>query len=95
MPIITPNQKVQQTKMFGEDKIEVILVGDTFDDCAVAAKKYTAENDMTFIPPFDDYKIIEGQATVGVEIFEELSIIRLYIFTGWWWRSSCRGGHLF
>ncbi|MEP7278087.1 MAG: threonine ammonia-lyase [Bacteroidota bacterium] len=72
MPIITPNQKVHQTKMFGEDFVEVVLTGDTFDDCAVAAKKYTLENDMVFIPPFDDYKIIEGQATVGVEILEDL-----------------------
>ncbi len=79
MPFITPNQKVQQTKMFGEDKIEVILLGDTFDDCAVAAKQYTEDHGMTFIPPFDDYKIIEGQATVGVEIFEELSTVD-YLF---------------
>jgi threonine dehydratase len=79
MPIITSNQKVHQTKMFGEDKIEVKLVGDTFDDCAVAAKKFTEENGMTFIPPFDDYKIIEGQGTVGVEILEDLSQID-YIF---------------
>jgi len=73
MPVITPNQKINQTKMFGEDFIEVKLIGDTFDDCAVAAKKYTEENDMTFIPPFDDYKIIEGQGTVGVEILEDFS----------------------
>ncbi len=79
MPFITPNQKVQQTKMFGEDMIEVVLVGDTFDDCAIAAKKYTEENGMTFIPPFDHYKIIEGQATVGVEIFEELTTVD-YLF---------------
>jgi threonine dehydratase len=57
--------------MFGEDFVEVVLTGDTFDDCAVAAKKYTIENGMVFIPPFDDYKIIEGQATVGVEILED------------------------
>ncbi len=75
MPVITPNQKINQTKMFGEDKIEVRLVGDTFDDCAAAAKSYTAENGMTFIPPFDDYKIIEGQGTVGLEIVEELADI--------------------
>ncbi|MDB5249513.1 MAG: ilvA [Segetibacter sp.] len=79
MPSITPNQKVKQTKMFGEDKIEIVLVGDTFDDCAIAAKKYTEEKGMTFIPPFDDYRIIEGQATVGVEIFEELTDID-YVF---------------
>src|SRR5258705_9206032 len=61
MPIITPSQKVNQTKMFGEDNIEIKLIGDTYDDCAVAAKEFTEENGMTFIPPFDDLKIIEGQ----------------------------------
>ena len=71
MPFVTPNQKVSQTKMFGEDFVEVVLIGDTFDDCAIAAKKYTQENGMVFIPPFDDYKIIEGQATVGVEILAD------------------------
>ena len=73
MPVITPNQKISQTKMFGEDNVTVKLVGDTFDDCAIAAKKYTEENNMVFIPPFDDYKIIEGQGTVGVEILEQLN----------------------
>jgi threonine dehydratase len=79
MPVITPNQKINQTKMFGEDFIEVRLIGDTFDDCAIAAKKYTEENGLTFIPPFDDYKIIEGQGTVGVEILEELNDVD-YVF---------------
>jgi len=79
MPVITPKQKISQTKMFGENFIEVKLVGDTFDDCAVAAKKYTGENSMTFIPPFDDYRIIEGQGTVGVEILEDQSDID-YLF---------------
>jgi len=72
MPVITPRQKIRQTKMFGGEWIEVKLQGDTFDDCAVAAKKYTVENEMVFIPPFDDFRIIEGQGTVGVEILDEL-----------------------
>src|SRR3990170_6287042 len=71
MPIITPKQKVNQTRMFGEENIEIKLVGDTFDDCAVAAKQFTEENAMTFIPPFDDHRIIEGQATVAVEILAD------------------------
>lgn len=79
MPIITPNQKVKQTKMHGENNIEVRLVGDTFDDCAIAAKQFTLENGMTFIPPFDDLRIIEGQATVGKEILEDLSSVD-YLF---------------
>ena len=79
MPIVTPKQKVRQTRMFGGDNIEVRLIGDTFDDCAIAAKKFTEEQGMIFIPPFDDYKIIEGQGTVGVEILEDLSGID-YLF---------------
>lgn len=79
MPVITPNQKISQTRMHGEGFIEVKLVGDTFDDCAFAAKKYTEENGMTFIPPFDDLRIIEGQGTVAVEVLEDLSYID-YLF---------------
>ena len=79
MPTITPRQKVNQTKMFGEDFVEVVLTGDTFDDCAIAAKAYTEQHSKVFIPPFDDYKVIEGQATVGMEILEKLSGID-YVF---------------
>ncbi|MFI5192809.1 MAG: threonine ammonia-lyase [Chitinophagales bacterium] len=79
MPIITPKQKVDQTKMFGENFVEIKLVGDTFDDCAVAAKKFTTDHQMTFIPPFEDLRIIEGQATVALEILEDLSDID-YLF---------------
>lgn len=71
MPVITPKQKITQTKMFGEEYIEVKLAGDTYDDCAIAAKAFTAINGMQFIPPFDDYRIIEGQGTVGIEILED------------------------
>jgi threonine dehydratase len=55
------------------------LVGDTYDDCAVAAQAFTEENGMTFIPPFEHPKIIEGQATVAVEILNELSKVD-YLF---------------
>jgi threonine dehydratase len=79
MPVITPKQKINQTAMFGEDNIEIKLVGDTFDDCAVAAKRFTDANHMTFIPPFDDYRIIEGQGTVAAEILEDQSAID-YLF---------------
>src|SRR6187401_420318 len=75
MPIITSQQKIQQTKMFGEGFIEIKLIGDTYDDCSVAAKQYTQQQAMAFIPPFEDVRIIEGQATVGVEILEDLSDI--------------------
>lgn len=79
MPVITPKQKVNQTKMFGADNIEIRLIGDTFDDCAVAARKFTQANNMTFIPPFDDQRIIEGQGTVALEILEDLAQVD-YLF---------------
>lgn len=72
MPRHTPKQKIDQTEMFGAEFIEIILTGDTFDDCLQEALKYTGEKNMTFIPPFDDYHVMEGQGTVGVEILEDL-----------------------
>ncbi|ACU59420.1 threonine ammonia-lyase [Chitinophaga pinensis] len=79
MPIITPKQKVNQVNMFGGENIEIRLVGDTFDDCAAEAQAFTKAHNMTFIPPFDDAKIIEGQGTVAVEILEDQSKID-YVF---------------
>ena len=80
MPVITPNQKISQTKMFGDRSVEIKLIGDNFDECATAAKQFTKENGMTFIPPFDDYKVIEGQATVGVEILDDINHNIDYLF---------------
>ena len=79
MPGITPKQKISQTRMWGEDSIEIKLVGDTYDDCAIAAMQYTKDHGLTFIPPFENYKIMEGQGTVGLEILEDLPQID-YLF---------------
>lgn len=72
MPEITPKQKVNQTTLFGNGWVNIVLVGDTFDDCLAEALRFTAEKDMTFVPPFDNYHVIEGQGTVGVEVLEDL-----------------------
>lgn len=72
MPGPTPRQKISQTEMWGNGNVEIILTGDTFDDCQKAALAYTAEYGMTFIPPFDDLKIVEGQGTVAVEALQDL-----------------------
>src|SRR6201994_17568 len=61
MPEITPKQKVTQTEMFGNGNVEIVLTGDTFDDSLREALIYTEAHEMTFIPPFDNYKVIEGQ----------------------------------
>ncbi len=71
MPAITPKQKINQVKMFGGDSIEIVLVGDTFDECQTYAMAYAHEHEKVFVPPFDHLKIIEGQGTVGKEILEQ------------------------
>ncbi|MBK3517315.1 threonine ammonia-lyase [Carboxylicivirga marina] len=71
MPATTPRQKVNQVKMFGQGFVEVILKGDTFDDAYKAAMDECARTGRTFIHPFDDPQIIEGQATVGLELIEQ------------------------
>lgn len=80
MPAPTPNQKVEQVKMFGEDFIEIKLVGDTFDDASEAAMKECKEQGKTFIHPFDDQKVIEGQGTIGLEIIEQTQLPIDYVF---------------
>jgi threonine dehydratase len=79
MPAITPKQKINQVKMFGGDNIEIVLTGDTFDECQTHALEYTQKNNMVFIPPFDHIKVIEGQGTVAKEILDEVSGID-YVF---------------
>lgn len=79
MPAITPKQKINQVRMFGGDNIEIVLTGDTFDDCQAQALEFTKEHNKVFIPPFDHLKVIEGQGTVGKEILDDLSGID-YVF---------------
>ena len=79
MPQITPKQKVSQTEMFGNGNVKIVLTGDTFDDCLKEALEYTVANNMTFVPPFDNYEIIAGQGTVGVEILEDLPDVEAVI----------------
>lgn len=80
MPSPTPKQKINQVKMFGEQYVDVILIGDTFDDAKYVATLESERLQKTFIHPFDDEKIIEGQATVGLEILEQSEYPIDYIF---------------
>jgi len=80
MPITTPKQKLEQVKMFGGNFVEIKLKGDTFDASKYAAMKYSLENNAEFIHPFDDLQIIEGQATLALEILEQTDDKIDYIF---------------
>ncbi|MDF1550310.1 MAG: threonine ammonia-lyase IlvA, partial [Bacteroidales bacterium] len=55
------------------DKVDIILIGDTFDEAKEAAINDSQTNKLVFIPPFDDVNIIEGQATIGLEILENMN----------------------
>ena len=72
MPVTTPQQKIQKTKMFGGDQIEVRLVGDYFDKTLDEAQRFCAEEGAYFLSPFDDDNVIEGQASVAVDIEDQL-----------------------
>lgn len=80
MPVVTPKQKIDQTKMFGGEWVEVVLEGDTFDDSKKAAQIFCEAEGKTFVHPFDDVKTIEGQATVGLEILEQSNVPIDYVF---------------
>ena len=80
MPVTTPKQKINQVKMFGGEYVEVVLVGDTFDQANQAAIETCEAEGKTFIPPFNDQKIIEGQGTVGLEILQQSRVAIDYIF---------------
>ena len=71
MPSPTPRQKIKQVKMFGKDLVEIILTGDTFDDAFKESQVYCKKKHSTFIHPFNDEKVIEGQATIGLEILDD------------------------
>ncbi len=71
MPVTTPKQKLEQVEMFGGNTIEIRLAGDTFDAAKSAALDFAAASGAAFIHPFDDVQIIEGQATLALEILEQ------------------------
>lgn len=88
MPTTTPRQKVSQVEMFGRGFVDIILVGDTFDDSYDEAQKCSENEKSTFIHPFDDEKVIAGQGTVAVEILNDSEEPVDYVF------ASIGGGGL-
>ncbi|MDW4498054.1 threonine ammonia-lyase IlvA [Sulfitobacter sp. D35] len=75
MPVTTPQQKIQKTRMFGGGMVEIRLVGDYFDKTLGAAQAFCSEAGGHFLSPFDDADVIEGQATVAVEIEAQLGAL--------------------
>ncbi|KAL4426558.1 hypothetical protein ABPG74_012318 [Tetrahymena malaccensis] len=80
MPVNAPSIKLRSVRSWGGPYIEVKLIGNTFDECFRAAKKYCEETQSTFVHAYDDDKVIEGQATIAVEILEDFQGTIDYIF---------------
>ncbi len=72
MPVTTPRQKIDKTRQFGGGRVAISLVGDYFDATLAAAQDFAGEEGAHFLPPFDDPDVIEGQATCGLELVEQL-----------------------
>lgn len=80
MPSTTPQQKVNKVKFFGKEQVDIVLVGDTYDAAAAESRIFMQKHNKTYIPAFDDLKVIEGQGTVGLEILEDCDAQIDYIF---------------
>jgi threonine dehydratase len=72
MPVTTPQQKIDKTRMFGGDAVEIQLTGDYFDVTLAAAQQYCTAHGGHFLSPFDDVDVIEGQASVAVEMIQQM-----------------------
>ncbi len=72
MPVTTPQQKIAKTRAFGGDCVQIVLTGDYFDQTLAASQVFCADEGAHFLSPFDDEDVIEGQASVAVEMLDQL-----------------------
>jgi len=72
MPTVTPLQKIERVKHFGDGFVTIRLAGTTYDDASNASKEYGKEHNMVYVHPFNDPLTIAGQGTVGKEIYEDI-----------------------
>ena len=71
MPRITPRLKIDKVKEFGGEFVEIILTGKDFYEAYDKSIVFCSQKKLNFIHPFNDYKIIEGQATLFLEILDQ------------------------
>ena len=74
MPHPTPSQKVNKVRNFGKEWIDIILVGDTFDDAYDEAQKSSENEGLVFVHHFNDEDVIAGQGTIAKEMMEQSSV---------------------
>lgn len=76
MPMGVALPKLAATRDYGAD---VQLVGDVVDESLAAAARFAEETGAVFIPPFDHPDVIAGQATVGLEILEDVPDVQTIV----------------
>ena len=69
MPEGTPSAKVEATKGYGAD---VKIVGQSFQEAFTASLEHKKLTGATYVHPFDDYDIMAGQGSIGIEMLEEI-----------------------
>jgi threonine dehydratase len=72
MPVTTPQQKIDKTRAFGGTAVEIVLTGDYFDQTLAASQTFCTQAGAHFLSPFDDADVIEGQASVAIEMLDQL-----------------------
>lgn len=76
MPKSTPIAKVSATEGYGA---KVVLHGDCYDDAYNKAVEIQQSEGATFLHPFDDFEVMAGQGTIGIEILEDLPTVDIVI----------------
>jgi threonine dehydratase len=69
MPLMTPLVKVASTRGFGA---EVVLHGGNYDEACAEALLRAETDGLTFLHPFDDREVIQGQGSIGLELMEQV-----------------------
>ena len=72
MPLSTPLVKQQAVRRLGGPFVEIRLCGESFDEASIEAHRFAEENDAAMIAPYDDIKVVAGQAMIGVELSNAL-----------------------
>jgi threonine dehydratase len=80
MPRSTPHLKQESVTEFGGEFVEIRLHGDSFDQAAAEAARFSESTGGTIIPPYDDLHVIAGQATIGLEIADQLTQAPTHVF---------------
>ncbi len=72
VPSTTPRQKRDRMIALGQGWVELVVIGDTYDEASNTAKRVAAETGATIVPAFDDPRTAAGQGTVAKEILDQL-----------------------